>query len=405
MLSQLNNIRTIHNKDEVFIYNLINNQGIIVKDEIYEIIESSKNMEELRAVALEYNDEDKEFINSLANIIEEKRMFMDVQVKELERIDFLVTDYCNLKCRHCCYSAFYIDEKNSNELQNIKIDINLLSKIIELNPRQITLTGGEPLLAKNLGKAMNYLKDNYNGFLALSTNGTLIREDNVSELVSVFDAFDLSIDGITKEKADYIRGVGTFEKVLKSVELLKKNNAKSISLSIALDNDTYADEPIFNKMCDNLGVTPIVRLMNKIGRAKVNQEGSEKIIHFMNDVDYGKILYRYRCPGGVSELSVNSKGDVFPCNLFVEDRFKIGNLYTDDIRNKLNWNIENSWFSNFSEYISETREECKDCDINIFCWSCPSLAKVHLENNNIESFRDICEDKYNKIRSAIWDEW
>jgi len=45
-----------------------------------------------------------------------------------------------------------------------------------------------------------------------------------------------------------------------------------------------------------------------------------------------------------------------------------------------------------------------DCEINTFCWNCPSVAYSFINNNNIKKLKEICKDKYNKIMEELWCE-
>lgn len=396
-------IKVLREDDQVLIFNRTNSKSIKIHTEVYDLISHCETVDDIRRVSLDYSLGDQEYFSDLIGLIEELKLLEDHRSDFLEKVNFIVTDFCNLNCSHCCYSAFYLNE-DQLENSNVLIDKYVLDKIIDLNPRQIGFTGGEPMVAKNFLNISKYLKERYNGSKVLATNGTLMEDAIVQEIVDVYDAFDISIDGVNREKCDAIRGSGTFDKVLSAIKLLKKYKANRISLSITLDNETMTDEEIFKSLCDELGVEPIVRAMNRIGRAEENHIGSEKMSDFM-DVDHSNISQCYDCGGGVSELTVNFKGDVFPCLLFVEDEFKMGSIFEDSTVEKMEWNKEHRWFKSFSEFIPDTREECSSCELNTFCWDCPSLARTFLKDKGLNAFKPYCDDKYMRMKKEIWDGW
>jgi MoaA/NifB/PqqE/SkfB family radical SAM enzyme len=125
------------------------------------------------------------------------------------------TSACNLKCTGC-WSADY---GKTSHLSFEKLD-ELFHDACKLGVSQIIMSGGEPLLRKN---DILRLSKKYTGIsIAAFTNGTLIDEDFVKEMadISNLNVF-ISIEGF-REETDFRRGMGTYDKVLKAMELLKK---------------------------------------------------------------------------------------------------------------------------------------------------------------------------------------
>ena len=83
-------------------------------------------------------------------------------------------------------------------------------------------TTGESLLHKRALEIARKVKGE--GFYCyITSNGLLIKENNVDELVtSGIDSIKISIDGSEKEEYEKIRIGGKFDKLLKSLELLKR---------------------------------------------------------------------------------------------------------------------------------------------------------------------------------------
>lgn len=396
-MNNKNFIRTIEKNNEILIYNCINHNSIILNKKIYNMIKNFEDLEDFINLSKDYELDDRQFFVELGKKIKEQEIFSNSYKKELHRINYIITEFCNLQCSHCCRSAFYLNQPNNS---NVIANIDIIKKIVDYNPKEITITGGEPLIVKNLDEIINYLKYNYKGKVILSTNAILINETNVKNLSDFFNGFDISIDGINQEKCDEIRGEGTFCKVIKNIELLKKYNAKGISLSIALDRRTRSDTEQFIEMCKGLGVTPLIRRMSSLGRASDNGFDCEE-----NNYDYFDTLLHEicNCPAGLSEFSVDYKGNAYPCNNFTNEKYNMGNILHDDIIMYMEWSKENVWFKNFSQYVSITRDECKECEVNMFCWHCPMIIKNFMESNKIDSLNNICANKKQKIYEVLWD--
>jgi MoaA/NifB/PqqE/SkfB family radical SAM enzyme len=127
------------------------------------------------------------------------------------------TSACNLRCRGC-WAADY--KRNSN-LSYEKLD-ELFTEAEQMGVVQIIMSGGEPLLRKDdiIDLCGKHSKMTFGMF----TNGTLIDEKFVGDLVRLGNlTVFLSIEG-TREETDARRGEGTYDKVLAAMDLLKKHD-------------------------------------------------------------------------------------------------------------------------------------------------------------------------------------
>ncbi|GAB6065992.1 heme d1 biosynthesis radical SAM protein NirJ [Aquifex pyrophilus] len=125
-----------------------------------------------------------------------------------------LTNRCNLYCKHCYASA------NQNKREELSLDeIKRISdELKEEGVRFVIISGGEPLLREDIYDIAKILKDK--GFKTyLSTNGILIKEDNVKEIKESFDYVGISVDG-NPEVHDLFRGKrGAFRESVRALEL------------------------------------------------------------------------------------------------------------------------------------------------------------------------------------------
>ena len=106
--------------------------------------------------------------NALLDELNNKQMLKAAnRNKKLENVAVMLKNRCNLSCKHCCASQI-MSEKD--------ISFDIVRKVVELNPHQICITGGEPLLYKNIEEVLKFIKKHYNGKLLLATNGLLVNK-------------------------------------------------------------------------------------------------------------------------------------------------------------------------------------------------------------------------------------
>lgn len=393
-MKELKYLSFFNNNDlnETIILNRTNGSSMKINSEIFQVISSACSLEDVRRIGNEYDEEDKAFFDNIAETMSKCRMLDDnYESKKTNNVSYIITDLCNLNCAHCSFSAKHISDV---ERCHIEVNLNVLSKIIALSPGEISVTGGEPLLATNFDKLMEMLNDKFSGKTVLCTNAILINEKNADSLCRCFDGFDISLDGYDELSSDAIRGIGVFKKVLKSIEILKKHNAKAIKLSCAIKGSDEKARTSFTELCSKLKVEPVIRRMSLSGRAAENKlDDALDMSCFLAPT----ILSCSDCAGGKSMLTVDWNGDIYPCNNFTKKEYRMGNITDDKISEKLGWNENSVWFRNFSQYLPDKREECKDCEVNLFCWNCPSVIKAFLESRNISSLKSICATKKKAI--------
>ena len=137
------------------------------------------------------------------------------------------TENCQAKCISCDYWKSHWQDAISTERA-----IALLNEIGALGIRSLRLTGGEPLLRKDLFQILQ--KANTANFkqIILQTNGLLLKKLHQQVNDSPITKIAVSIDGL-KESNDRIRGIrGYFDLGLEGLQLLRN---KELVLSVTLN--------------------------------------------------------------------------------------------------------------------------------------------------------------------------
>ncbi len=217
-----------------------------------------------------------------------------------------------------------------------------------------------------------------------------------------FSQVDMSIDGVTEEQCDRVRGKGVFSKVLSAIDLLQGKGLKNISLSMAFDDNVCDSKDTFRELCEKKAVRALVRTMSPSGRAKDNHKNIESCYDFLND-NWSSYFSFYNCPGGKTEVLVSAKGHIYPCSTFKNDKYLIGKVSDQNIRDKLVWDESLSWFKNFKQFIPEYRDECRECEVRPFCWSCPNSLNDFFNKTGHDTVKPHCLKKQQKMMTEVWE--
>ncbi|MFH1456008.1 MAG: radical SAM protein [archaeon] len=130
---------------------------------------------------------------------------------------FLCTNFCNSRCNWC--NSWKLDSPNELTLEEID---KIFSNLYNFGIRMIYLSGGEPLLRKDIISIIDTLSKK--GFeIILTTNGLLLNEKNVRKLIKYKNLhINVSLDTLDKELYKKIRGVDALDLVLRNLKGLKR---------------------------------------------------------------------------------------------------------------------------------------------------------------------------------------
>lgn len=234
------------------------------------------------------------------------------------------TAACNLKCTGC-WAAEYG--------KNCQLSYETLARIIkeakELGTYMFIYTGGEPLVRKD--DLIRLCEENPDCAFMSFTNGTLCDEAFAKELRRVGNLYlAFSIEGYEKE-TDMRRGKGTYQKVIKAMDILKKEGVPfGASLCYhkynteTIGSDEYLDfliekgvmfawfftyMPVGVDAVPDLLATPEQRKYMYDQIRKARNEKPLFTMDFWNDGEYVQGCIA----GGRHYFHINANGDCEPC--------------------------------------------------------------------------------------------
>lgn len=143
-----------------------------------------------------------------------------VPLRALDQLWFQVAGtVCNLRCGHCFISCS--PENHSFWFMSREQVSEHLAASVRLGVKEYYFTGGEPFMNRDV---LGILEDALAlGPATVLTNGTLLPQRTVGALAALAGAspytleLRVSIDGVTPEMNDAIRGDGTFVRALEAV--------------------------------------------------------------------------------------------------------------------------------------------------------------------------------------------
>ena len=253
----------------------------------------------------------------------------DVLWKEdyrLARVHLNVSGPCNEHCVHC-----YFPESYRHGMMSKTLFLSILEQCKACNVLNITLSGGEPLLNRDLPFFIESCREN-NFSVNVLSNLTLLTDD----LVSLFKRMPLlsiqtslySMDGVIHDSITKVKG--SFEKTKRAIELLHEHNIPlQINCPIMKQNkDTYQDVlswaknlnidansdymlfGCFDGSASNLACRlELSEVKTIIEKDLIQQTGKVELVNHDGAFRSESSV----CPICQNSLCISYKGDVYPC--------------------------------------------------------------------------------------------
>ncbi|MDN2714432.1 GTP 3',8-cyclase MoaA [Janthinobacterium sp. SUN120] len=134
--------------------------------------------------------------------------------RSIDYVRLSVTDRCDLRCSYCMPKGFRGFEEPKDWLTFDEIE-RLLGIFVRLGTRRVRLTGGEPLLRRNLPElarrlsALPGLQD-----LSLSTNATQLGKHAAALRAAGVDRINVSLDSLDRACMQQITGRDSLQPIL-----------------------------------------------------------------------------------------------------------------------------------------------------------------------------------------------
>lgn len=166
----------------------------------------------------------------------------DLYNREIKYMRVSLTELCNLRCRYCMPENG-ISKRHHDDMMTQEEIIKTIRVASRLGISKIRLTGGEPLVKKNILDIVSKIKE-IDGIeeICLTTNGVLLGKYAKDLKDAGLDRINISLDTLNKEKFKYITRIGNLDDTLKSIDAALNLNFKRIKINTVLIGGFNDDE-------------------------------------------------------------------------------------------------------------------------------------------------------------------
>lgn len=317
---------------------------------------------------------------------------------------------CNCRCVYCYNENILL----KNSYIDSKVFTSILQDAKSFGLSHISISGGEPFLHPEIIEFINIsIREKIK--LNIITNLTIFNKELYYLLVKHSVALQVTLDGPNKTLHDYTRGKGTFDRTIKNLNYLnelKYQGFLTIRMNLHKRNYMYIEnlfELVKSMNCKFINLS----LINKVGAATrfndfIENDDypilnfiNEKVISLMDKYNF-KIIFEglnpsIGCPyyGGDNiecAVRISPDANVFPCQLFTDKIFSIGNIRNNNLLEIIN----GKKMSDFKTLLSLRKTfipECSECAYQAMCATgCPAEAY----NNNHKIFSNCGKCDRNK---------
>ncbi|WP_312970201.1 GTP 3',8-cyclase MoaA [Acinetobacter gerneri] len=169
-------------------------------------------------------------------------MLIDTYGRKINYLRISVTDRCDLRCTYCIPKGFSEFEKPKHWLSFDEIE-RVVRQFAAMGTTHFRLTGGEPLLRKNIVELVHRLKriDGVND-LSLSTNATQLAHYADDLYRAGLDRLNVSLDSLSQKGIQQISGYDAKQKILEGLEAAKEAGFKNIKINMVLLEGVNEDQ-------------------------------------------------------------------------------------------------------------------------------------------------------------------
>ena len=341
-----------------------------------------------------------------------------------------ITGKCNYRCRHCILSA---PDGIHPELPLEDCE-RIADQLAECGIRKVVLTGGEPLIRKDILKIAEMITDRDIEIKTIMTNGKFVTPELLDglERLGQFPSFQISFDGLGHH--DSMRGIsGAEEAALSAMRLLvSRNYATAVSMCIDRESASSIRDTInflVKLGIDSLGIAmpqkfgawerngkdcalsleegmeifldyiphyfedgmPIT--INLGGAFKCNKHGSKYSIPFVRNFDSDEELQKHLiCSMARYNVYISAEGQLMPCLGYsaAANAKEFPNILEIPMKEALSESLAHDiMMCRMKEYFARN-EKCRSCEKRLQCAGGCRVNAMTGGKDNLSIDEDAC---------------
>lgn len=275
-------------------------------------------------------------------------------------IDVEPTNSCNMDCLFCARQQM----RRPIGFMNMELFEKICLEAKEYGCLGIRfLRWGEPLLNVNIFEMIRMAKK-YNLLTHLTTNGLLLKDDSIMELIgSGLDCINISMQGLSGKEYNLLRNTDSFDllgKNIKHLYKIREENASRnpfLNLAVTITDEASVEIDDFiahwGSFVDDIsiGYTWFKRLKDKtrvdpwLRRARI-------------------LPHYFRCIEVMCKLSIDWDGTVSVCCLDYDQELTIGNVKNDNLMKIWDDQRANKIRNLLSDKGQDSFVLCSTCELN-----------------------------------------
>ena len=292
-----------------------------------------------------------------------------------------------MKCRHCgsdCKTSALHPDMPFEDFEKV---LRRIKETYDSHKVMIVVTGGEPLMRKDIEKCCRAIYDMEFPW-GIVSNGLLMTPQKIEGLLRAgMHSATISLDGF-QEEHEWMRGVrGSFKNATEAIRILANEPSIKFDVVTCVNNKNYDTLPEFKEYLISLGLKnwrlftvfpvgraaddPELQLSNERFRGvmdfikETRKEGRISVSYgcegFLGEYE-GKVRdHMFTCQAGMSISSVMIDGSISAC-ASIRSKLAQGNIYKDD--------FIDVWENRYQPYRDRSwmkTGECADCKYFRYC--------------------------------------
>jgi len=229
--------------------------------------------------------------------------------RDINYLRISVTDRCNLRCKYCMPDNGVELLRHEDILTFEEMHDLVQIAVVEFGITKVRLTGGEPLLRKDIMTLVGMLGAIKGVEYTMTTNGILLPRYARALKASGIKRINISLDTLDQPRYRELTG-GNVEDVLAGIDAAIAAGLSPIKLNCVVNNDSH--EP------DALAVADFAKAKNLAVRYIKKMNLKDGIFHVVEGGSGGDCA---KC----NRLRLSSDGKIYPC-LFNDISFSVRKL-------------------------------------------------------------------------------
>lgn len=351
--------------------------------------------------------------------LRDEQKYQIVDVPNIKEVQWSITGFCNAQCRHC----FITESQHTHNDITTEEMLKIIDELDKNKVKYISITGGEPLLRKDLPLMLEELCKRDMKLSTVSTNGFLLNDYMIGlfKKYNMNPSIQISFDGVGHH--DWMRGIkGAEQLAIAGMDACKRNDipfilsmcihkenvhlipatirlaaehgAKGIRISLVGDIGGFAGSDEMTLFSMDEAASYYLKYIPEIlsydadinvefcGFLKFNIKEPEEykiepMVHSCTDISSNRV-----CTTVESSFYISDEGRVMPCIMTAgtEMESKCFKLTEYSFEECVKSPAYDEFLHMCADQLIEHNEECKNCEHLVFCGcGCrgASISKQH----------------------------